>query len=114
MKHIKPLLAAAAIAFSSLFSGSVVAQTAPVQATMETSAKPGLTDGEVRKIDKDAGKLTLKHGEIKHLEMPPMTMVFVVKDKSMLDTVKAGDKVRFMVIEEKGQMLVTDLQPGSK
>lgn len=111
MKHIKPLLTAAAIALSSLFSGAVLAQTPPEQTTL---VKPGLTDGEVRKIDKEAGKLTIKHGEIKHLEMPPMTMVFVVKDKSMLDTIKAGDKVRFMVIEEKGQMLVTDLQPGSK
>lgn len=114
MKHIKPLLAATAIALSTLFSGVVLAQTSPDKITMETSAKPGLTDGEVRKIDKQAGKLTLRHGEIKHMEMPPMTMVFVVKDKSMLDTVKAGDKVRFMVIEEKGQMVVTDLQPVSK
>ena len=78
---------------------------------MEMSAKPGLTDGEVRKIDKEAGKLTIRHGEIKHLEMPPMTMVFVAKDKTMLDQVKAGDKVRFMVIRENGQMVVTDIQP---
>jgi Cu/Ag efflux protein CusF len=78
---------------------------------MELSAKPGLTDGEVRKIDKEAGKLTLRHGEIKHLDMPPMTMVFVARDKSMLDKVKVGDQVRFMVIHENGQMMVTDLQP---
>lgn len=78
---------------------------------MEMSAKPGLTDGEVRKIDKEAGKLTIKHGEIKHLEMPPMTMVFVARDKSMLDKVKAGDKVRFVATHENGQMLVTELQP---
>lgn len=114
MKHIKPLLAATAIALSTLFSGAVLAQTSSDHTAMEMSAKPSLTDGEVKKIDKEAGKVTLKHGEIKHLEMPPMTMVFGVKDKSMLDTVKAGDKVRFMVIEEKGRMLVTDLQPGSK
>ena len=114
MKHIKPLLAATAIALSSLFVGSVSAQTSPDQHTMEMSAKPGLTDGDVRKIDKEAGKLTIRHGEIKHLDMPPMTMVFVVKDKSMLDTVKAGDKVRFMAIHENGQMVVTDLQPGSR
>ncbi|MFZ2122753.1 MAG: copper-binding protein [Rhodoferax sp.] len=111
MKQTKPLLAATAIALSSLFSGLVVAQTSPDQHTMELSAKPGLTDGEVRKIDKEAGKLTLRHGEIKHLDMPPMTMVFVARDKSMLDKVKVGDKVRFMVIHENGQMMVTDLQP---
>jgi len=78
---------------------------------MEMSVKPGLTDGEVRKVDKETGKVTIRHGEIKHLEMPPMTMVFLAKDKSMLDQVKAGDKVRFMTIHENGQMIVTDLQP---
>jgi len=111
MKQANPLLAATAIALSALFSGSVFAQTSPNQHTMEMSAKPGLTDGEVRKIDKEAGKVTIRHGEIKHLEMPPMTMVFVAKEKSMLDQVKAGDKVRFMVVHENGQMIVTDLQP---
>ena len=111
MKQAKPLLAATAIALSSLFSGSLLAQTAPQQPTMAAAAKPDLTDGEVRKVDKEAGKLTIRHGEIKHLDMPPMTMVFVAKDKSMLDQVKAGDKVRFMTVHENGQMIVTDLQP---
>ena len=111
MKKTKPLLAATAIALSSLFSGSVLAQTAPHQPTMAAAATPDLTDGEVRKVDKEAGKLTIRHGEIKHLDMPPMTMVFVAKDKSMLDQVKAGDKVRFMTVHENGQMIVTDLQP---
>ncbi|MHB8948402.1 MAG: copper-binding protein [Rhodoferax sp.] len=112
MKQINPMLAATAIALSALFSGAVFAQASHDQKTMEMSSKPGLTDGEVRKIDKEAGKLTIRHGEIKHLEMPPMTMVFVAKDKSMLDKVKAGDMVRFMVIHENGQMIVTDLQPS--
>ncbi len=111
MKQTKPMLAATAIALLSLFSGSVLAQTPPDQHTMEMSVKPGLTDGEVRKIDKEAGKLTIRHGEIKHLEMPPMTMVFVVKDKSMLDKVNTGDKVRFMAVHENSQMIVTELQP---
>ena len=111
MKQIKLLMAATAIALPSLFSGSVFAQTSPDQNAMEMSAKPSLTDGEVRKIDTEASKLTIRHGEIKHLEMPPMTMVFVARDKSMLDKVKAGDKVRFMVIHDNGQMIVTDIQP---
>ena len=111
MKQAKPMLAASAIALSSLFSSSVLAQMPPAPHTMEMSVKPGLTDGEVRKVDKETGKVTIRHGEIKHLEMPPMTMVFLAKDKSMLDQVKAGDKVRFMTIHENGQMIVTDLQP---
>lgn len=72
---------------------------------------PSLTDGEVRKIDKETGKVTIRHSEIKHLEMPPMTMVFVAKDKSILDKVKTGDKVRFMTVNENGQMIVTDILP---
>jgi Cu/Ag efflux protein CusF len=69
-----------------------------------------LTDGEVRKVDKDAGKLTLRHAEIKSLDMPPMTMVFVVRDKAMLDTLKAGDKIKFKAVNEGGRFTVTELQ----
>ena len=54
-------------------------------------ASSHLTDAEVRKVDKPAGKITLKHGEIKNLEMPGMTMVVQVKDAALLDKVKAGD-----------------------
>ena len=71
-----------------------------------------MTDGEVRKIDLEAGKLTLKHGEIKNLEMPGMTMVFVVKDKAMLDKLKPGDKVQFKAINEGGKFTVTEIQPA--
>ena len=52
-------------------------------------------EAEIRKIDLDNQKITLKHGEIKNLDMPGMTMVFAVKDPAMLATVKAGDKVTF-------------------
>lgn len=69
-----------------------------------------LTDAEVRKVDKAVAKLTLKHGEIKHLDMPPMTMVFQVRDKALLDTVKAGDKVRFRAAHEGGQYVVTAIE----
>jgi len=69
-----------------------------------------LTDAEVRKVDKAAGKITLKHGEIKNLDMPPMTMVFGVKDKALLDKVKAGDKVKFSAEKEGGQYVVTGVE----
>ena len=69
-------------------------------------------DGEVRRVDKAAGKVTLRHGEIKQLEMPPMTMVFEVKDKALLDTVNPGDNVNFKVINENGRMIVTDMKPA--
>src|SRR4029453_12708637 len=60
-----------------------------------TAQASGMTAGEVRKIDRENKKITLKHGEIKNLEMPSMTMVFQVKDPAMLDAVKEGDKVQF-------------------
>ena len=71
-----------------------------------------MTDAEVRKVDKDAGKLTLKHGEITNLQMPPMTMIFGVKDKAMLERVKPGDKVKFQVVKQGGDYVVTELQPA--
>jgi Cu(I)/Ag(I) efflux system periplasmic protein CusF len=70
------------------------------------------TEGEIRKISKDTGKLTIKHGEIKNLDMPPMTMVFVARDPAMLDQVAVGDKVRFTVVDEGGKMVVTEIQPA--
>ena len=71
-----------------------------------------MTDGEVRKVDREAGKLTLKHGPIRNLDMPPMTMVFTVKDKALLDKLKAGDKVRFKAVDVAGKITVTDIQPA--
>ena len=68
-------------------------------------------EGEIRKVDKEAGKITLRHGEIKSLDMPPMTMVFVVKDPAQLAGLKAGDKVRFKAANEAGKYTVTDIQP---
>lgn len=72
-----------------------------------------MTDGEVRKVDLDAGKITLKHGDIKSLGMPGMTMVFGVADKAMLAKVKAGDKVRFTAVNDTGRLVVTELQPAA-
>lgn len=69
-----------------------------------------MTDGEVRKVDKEAKKITLKHGEIKNLEMPAMTMVFQVKDGTLLDKVKAGDKVKFRAERVGGGYTVTVIE----
>jgi Cu/Ag efflux protein CusF len=71
------------------------------------SAAADTADGEIRKVDKASAKLTIKHGELKNLGMGAMTMVFRVKDPSMLDKVKAGDKVRFTVENAGGAMTVT-------
>jgi Cu(I)/Ag(I) efflux system protein CusF len=66
-------------------------------------------DAEVRKVDAAQGKVTLKHGEIRKLDMPPMTMVFRVANPAMLDGLKAGDKVRVEVDKVDGQYTVTAL-----
>ena len=71
-----------------------------------------MTDGEVRKIDKENKKITLKHGEIKNLQMPGMTMVFQVKDSAILDSVKQGDKVMFKADKANGAMVVTEMHPA--
>jgi Cu/Ag efflux protein CusF len=86
--------------------GLTIAQQA--QATTR-SADASLTDAEVRKVDKSAARITLKHGEIKSLDMPPMTMVFGVKDAAMLDRVKAGDKIRFAAVNEGDQFTLTEI-----
>ncbi len=70
-----------------------------------------MTGGEVRKVDKENKKITLRHGEIKNLEMPGMTMVFQVKDPAMLDMVKQGDKVMFKAEKANGALVVTEIQP---
>ncbi len=67
------------------------------------------TDAEVRKIDRDSGRITLKHGEIKNLDMPPMTMVFQAQDKAALDKFKVGDKVRFTADKVNGTYTVLTL-----
>jgi Cu/Ag efflux protein CusF len=63
----------------------------------------------VRKLDLDTGKVTLKHGPIKSLDMPPMTMVFTA-DKALLTPLKVGDKVRFKAAHEGGKYVVTAIQ----
>ena len=74
------------------------------------SADP-LADGEVRKVDKDAKKITIKHGPIQSLDMPAMTMVFQVKDTALLEQVKVGDKIRFAADKVGGAYTVTKIEP---
>ncbi len=75
------------------------------------AANEHLSEGEVRKVDRSSGKITLKHGDIKNLDMPPMTMGFAVTDKALLDKVKAGDKVRFAADKDgSGQYVVTSIE----
>ncbi|MBC7709442.1 MAG: copper-binding protein [Rhizobacter sp.] len=74
-----------------------------------SSADADLTHAEIRKIDKDSKKITLKHEAIKSLDMPGMTMVFKVKDGTLLDNAQVGDKVKVKIIQEGGSYVVTEM-----
>ncbi|HYE39882.1 MAG TPA: copper-binding protein [Ramlibacter sp.] len=92
LKHIAAALLGAALSLSAL-------------------AQETLSEGEIRRVDKSAGKVTLKHGEIRNLEMPPMTMVFAVPDKALLEPLQAGDKVRFVAAQDAtGRYIVTRIE----
>ncbi|OGS95842.1 MAG: RND transporter, partial [Gallionellales bacterium RBG_16_56_9] len=76
----------------------------------QAEAPMSMSEGQVKKIDKDAGKITIKHGELKNLDMPPMTMVFRVKDPAMLDQVNAGNSISFVAEKLGGQLTVTRIE----
>ena len=80
--------------------------------TTSSSTTADMSDGEVRKVDKENKKITLKHGAIKNLDMPGMTMVFGVKDAALLDKIKTGDKVKFKAEQTGTAIVVTDIQPA--
>lgn len=61
----------------------------------QAAAAAGPAEGEVRRVDLAQGRLTLRHGPIASIDMPPMTMVFRVQDLGLLDGLKPGDRVRF-------------------
>ena len=103
--NMKTVLCGLAVAFAT-------AVPAPASAVSHQGAMTGFTDGEVRKVDKAGGKVTLKHGPIANLQMAPMTMVFRVKEPAMLDRVKEGDKVKFNAEKVQGAYTVTEMAPA--
>jgi Cu(I)/Ag(I) efflux system protein CusF len=102
MKKIKILLLAL---FATLTLQMAHASDTPVEKNQEMS------EGEVRKIDKSTNKITLRHGEIKNLDMPGMTMVFRVRDPALLENIKPGDKLRFRAEKANGAIFVTAIEP---
>ena len=84
----------------------------PNSAPMVSAAADNLmSDGEVRKVDPSTKKITIKHGELKNLGMPAMTMVFQVADPAMLGKVKAGDKIKFRADKVNGAITVMEIEP---
>jgi Cu(I)/Ag(I) efflux system periplasmic protein CusF len=83
---------------------------ATIALTTSAFAQGEMVDGQVTKIDQAAGKITLRHGPIKKYDMDGMTMVFRVKDPTMLKQVKVGDKIRFETDKVDGQFTVLKMQ----
>lgn len=111
MKKLHSLLFAAVMLAGTAHASSHT--TTPAAAgTAGNSSTADMADGEIRKVDMDNKKITIKHGEIKNLDMPGMTMVFQVKDPALLNKAKAGDKVRFKAEKDGGAIVVTDIQPA--
>ena len=106
MKHA--LIIAAAV-FSSTFSVASLA-TSHTAAPAHAEHHGASAEGEVRRIDKEQKKLTIRHGPIANLDMPAMTMVFQVQDAAVLDQVKVGDKIRFNAEKVGGSYTVTRVE----
>lgn len=79
-------------------------------APVKQDESEALSDGEVRRIDVTLGRITLRHGPLRNLDMPPMTMVFNVQDKALISALKVGDKVRFRAVEQGGKYVVTHIE----
>lgn len=107
IKHLIIAFVAAAV-----LTPGVHAQSAR-PAAGSTQASSAMAEGEVRKVDKNAKKITIKHGPLQKLDMPAMTMVFQVSDPAMLERVKAGDKVRFDAEKVGGAFVVTSIEAAN-
>ena len=83
--------------------------TAAVFLGLSVSAWAQTVDGEVRKVDQGAGKITVKHGEIKNLDLPAMQMAFRVSNPAWLTSVQVGDKISFSAEKVGGQFTITSL-----
>ena len=106
------LLAGSFSAMASSHQGAANAGTKAMPQTSAVAPSGDMTDGEIRKVDVENKKVTIKHGVIKSLDMPAMTMVFQVKEPAMLAKLKAGDKIRFSAEAAGSSMVVTDIKPA--
>ncbi len=102
-------LAAPATSFAQTPTTAPAAASTPAAAPTKDMTKD-MAEAEVRKIDKDAKKVTLKHGPIKNLDMPGMTMVFQVRDMALFDKLTMGEKIMFTAEQLQGAFVVTGIE----
>jgi Cu/Ag efflux protein CusF len=92
-----------------LFSKLTAAAIVIISVVSSVSAAE-YTKGVVKKLDEKANKVTIQHQELKNLEMPAMTMVFVVKDPTMLSKLKIGQNIEFVAERLNGKLTLTELK----
>jgi Cu(I)/Ag(I) efflux system periplasmic protein CusF len=102
---------------TALLSLGAAAQTttspAPASPAAAAVEAKDVSEAEVKKVDKDSKKVTLKHGPIKNLDMPSMTMVFQVRDPALFDKLVAGEKIMFTAAQLQGAFVVTSVEKVS-
>lgn len=89
---------------------TLISATAIVLATTATAWSAEMASGTIKKVDAAQKKITIKHGELKDLEMPAMTMVFAAGDAVDVTKLKAGQKVKFMASRVNGRLTVTEVK----
>jgi Cu(I)/Ag(I) efflux system protein CusF len=99
------------IVTASVSSWAVTTTAATTPSPPAATPSAPMTEGEIRKVDKENRKITIRHGEIKNLDMPAMTMVFQVRDPALLENVKAGDRIRFTADKVMGAFTVLSIEP---
>jgi Cu(I)/Ag(I) efflux system periplasmic protein CusF len=106
------VLATATLSTAALAQAATAAPATTASATLPAKAMPvkDMSEAEVRKVDKEAKKVTLKHGPIKNLDMPGMTMVFQVRDAALFDKLAVGEKIMFTAEQLQGAYVVTGVE----
>lgn len=111
MKNSTLILSAVLTLFAAHCIAQTIAPAAPAAAATATAPMiKDMAEAEVRKVDKDAKKVTLKHGPIKNLDMPGMTMVFQVRDEKLFDKLVSGEKIKFTAEQLQGAYVVTGVE----
>lgn len=104
------LRTATAVAFAFVLQPALAMDHSSHSAPVAKAGSQPLSDGVIKKIDAAGGKVSIAHGEIANLKMPPMTMTFKAKSPELLKGWKEGDKVRFRAAEVKGDLTVVSIE----
>lgn len=113
MKAVAALVLAVALSAAALAQATGGAGE-PARHDSAHAAEAAPAEGEVRRVDRKARKITIRHGPIPHLDMPAMTMVFQVKDPALLDQVKVGDRVNFTAEKIGGAYTLTSIESAKR